>query len=226
MALPRTESPVPPADARGRGRILRAARTLFMGQGYASVSMQQIADAAGVNKATLYHHFRDKEDLFVSVMEAEFTRMAADLQAVAAGGVGLREQLQRIAVHLFALRQSDFGRLSADMHEHVSERGRDYLRERCGVPWGAIRAAIAAARDRGEVRDIDPELAARVFFAMVGSQAWWTKSGGDQREPDAALAATLTELLLDGIGSHRKGPMSITDDKVEGTVPTESDSKR
>ncbi len=66
------ESNPPAADVSGRGRILREARLLFTAQGYAAVSMQQIADAAAVNKATLYHHFRDKEDLFLSVMVEEF----------------------------------------------------------------------------------------------------------------------------------------------------------
>ena len=66
------ESNPPAADVSGRGRILREARLLFTALGYAAVSMQQIADAAAVNKATLYHHFRDKEELFLSVMVEEF----------------------------------------------------------------------------------------------------------------------------------------------------------
>ena len=78
------ESNPPAADISGRGRILREARLLFTAQGYAAVSMQQIADAAVVNKATLYHHFRDKEDLFLSVMVQEFARLAASVGSVIA----------------------------------------------------------------------------------------------------------------------------------------------
>ena len=40
------ETNLPAADVSGRGRILREARLLFTAQGYAAVSMQQIADAA------------------------------------------------------------------------------------------------------------------------------------------------------------------------------------
>ena len=47
-------------ELRGRARVVQQARELFLAQGYAAVSMQQIADAVGVNKATLYHYFRDK----------------------------------------------------------------------------------------------------------------------------------------------------------------------
>src|SRR3954469_10540891 len=115
------QSNPPAADVTGRGRILREARLLFTAQGFAAVSMQQIADAAGVNKATLYHHFVDKEDLFVSVMAEEFARMATAMGDVLAEGGSLRDQLTRVAGHIIAYHQSDFGRLAADLHEHVNE---------------------------------------------------------------------------------------------------------
>ena len=62
------------AESRGRMRVLREARALFTAEGFAAVSMQQIADAATINKATLYHHFRDKEALFLSVIASEIRR--------------------------------------------------------------------------------------------------------------------------------------------------------
>jgi AcrR family transcriptional regulator len=188
-----------PPQTGGRVRILQAARLLFTAQGYASVSMQQIADAASVNKATLYHHFVDKEDLFVSVMVEEFARMATDMGEVIAGGGTLRDQLTRVASHVFASHRSDFGRLAADLHEYVDETRRADLMHRCSPPWEHIRVAIARALDANEVRDVDPELAARLFFAMVGSQIWWSKFRTDWPVPDDQLAVALTSILLDGI---------------------------
>ncbi len=187
----------------GRGRILREARRLFTSQGYAAVPMQQIADAASVNKATLYHHFRDKEDLFVAVMAEEFARTTAEVAAAIAAGGTLREQLRRVAMHVFATLQSDFGRLVADLHAHVSEPRRSELRSRNSPPWEAIRLAVEQAKERGEVRDIDPDLAARLFFGMVRSQIWWAKYDGTHPIPDDRLAATIADLLLDGIGSDQ-----------------------
>jgi AcrR family transcriptional regulator len=186
-------------DFSGRGRILREARALFTAQGFAAVSMQQIADAAAVNKATLYHHFRDKEDLFVSVMLDEFGRAAAGVNAGIAAGGSLREQLQRVAAHILATRRSDFGRLAADLHAHVSEEKRTTLMGRCPPPWEAIEDAIQHGINAGDVRDVDAALVARMFFAMVGSQVWWAKFGSGPPEPDERLAATITELLMDGI---------------------------
>ncbi|HEU5432162.1 MAG TPA: TetR/AcrR family transcriptional regulator [Thermomicrobiales bacterium] len=187
------------AGASGRERIMREARALFTAHGFASVSMQQIADAAGVNKATLYHHFRDKEDLFVAVMAAEFERERACIAGALAAEGDLRDRLQRVAAHLFASRHADFGRLLADLREQVSEGRRGELTAHCAPPWMQLRETIAQAAAAGEVRPYDPELVAQLFFAMVGSQSWWSKFGTDRPAPDARLAATLADILISGI---------------------------
>ncbi|HEU0116455.1 MAG TPA: TetR/AcrR family transcriptional regulator [Thermomicrobiales bacterium] len=185
----------------GRERILRAARALFTAHGFASVSMQQIADAAAVNKATLYHHFRDKEDLFVAVIAAEFERERAGIAGALAADGDLRDRLQRVAAHLFASQHADFGRLLADLREQVSECRRGELAARCAPPWVQLREAIDQATASGETRPVDPELVAQLFFAMVGSQSWWSKFGADRPAPDAQLAATLADIMISGIGA-------------------------
>ena len=205
------ETDLPVSHVSGRERILREARTLFTAQGYAAVSMQQIADAAFVNKATLYHHFRDKEDLFVSVMGDEFSRMASSVGVAIAEGGSLREQLTRVAGHVFASRQSDFGRLAADMHAHVSEQRRSELMARSTPPWEQIRDAVEQAIQVGEVRDVDADLVARLFFAMVRSQIWWSRFTTIYSDPDDRLAETIADLLLDGIG--------VSNDKADGCSP-------
>jgi TetR/AcrR family transcriptional repressor of mexJK operon len=190
-------------DVSGRGRIMREGRVLFTAHGFAAVSMQQIADAAAVNKATLYHHFRDKEDLFVSVMRDELARSAAGLSASLAGGGTLREQLERAASHILAARRSDFGRLMGDLHAHVAPERRAALMERCAPPWEQLERVIQHAMDMGEIREIDAGLVARAFFAMVGSQVWWAKFGDGRSEPDDQFAATMTGILLEGIAADR-----------------------
>lgn len=215
MATADVELSVPPPDVGGRARILREARALFTAQGFAVVSMQQIADAAAINKATLYHHFRDKEDLFISVMVEELARMAAGLSAAVAEGGSLRHQLRRIASHIFAAQHSDFGRLSADLRAHVSKERRSSLFERCTPPWEQIRAVIDEAIRAGDARDVDADLVARAFFAMVGSQIWWSTMGAGRPDPDEGMATTLTDLLLIGIANDRTASQRDADEVSE-----------
>lgn len=59
------------AVAAGRGsadRILQTARKLFSHKGFAGVSMTEIAIAAGVSKANVFHHFRNKGELYQAVL--------------------------------------------------------------------------------------------------------------------------------------------------------------
>jgi len=143
--------------------------------------------------------------LFVSVMAWEFTRLSADLGVVIAEGGSLRDQLVHVAVHIFSLHRSDFGRLVADLHEHVSERRRSELMTRSAPPWEHIRMAIARAIDAREVRDVDPEVVAHLFYVMVGSQVWWSKFRTDRPEPGDRLARDLTGILFDGIAMPEGG---------------------
>src|SRR4030095_13255255 len=52
-----------------RGKLLRVGRDLFARRGYAGVSTEEIVRRAGVTRGALYHHFRDKRDLFAAVVE-------------------------------------------------------------------------------------------------------------------------------------------------------------
>jgi len=58
----------PRAPAPGARRIENAARRLFGNQGYAGTSMAEIAAAAGVSKATVFHHYRSKRALYEALV--------------------------------------------------------------------------------------------------------------------------------------------------------------
>ncbi len=64
--------------------LVRAARELFGGTGYAVTSIDAVAAAAGVTKGAAYHHFGGKAPLFRAAFEAELAAVYAKLEAVAA----------------------------------------------------------------------------------------------------------------------------------------------
>jgi len=196
------------------------ARTAFLDGGYAAVSMQQIADAAGVNKATLYHHFKDKEDLFVAVLRDEFGRARAEIAAALGEAGPLRDRLRRVALHLLAAGSSDFGRLAADLRQHVPAARLGQIFGPCAHPADVLRPAFEEAAAAGETRPIDPDLAAQLFFAMVHSRVWWSRLGGGPDLPPAAVADEIVAVLLDGVGRRSPVPRSDADTaRDQGTQP-------
>jgi AcrR family transcriptional regulator len=58
---------------RSRALILEAALDLFSGQGYRGTSIRDISKAAGVSTGSVYHHFKDKEELFDTLLSQYWT---------------------------------------------------------------------------------------------------------------------------------------------------------
>lgn len=71
--------------AQSRTRLIAAARALFERDGYAATSTEALLVATGLTRGALYHHFRDKKDLFVAVCEAVHVDLSAAIDAAADG---------------------------------------------------------------------------------------------------------------------------------------------
>ena len=61
---------------RSRTQILEAALKLFSHRGYGATSVRDIAEAAGVSKGNVYHHFPDKESIFRALLDQYFQAMS------------------------------------------------------------------------------------------------------------------------------------------------------
>jgi AcrR family transcriptional regulator len=61
---------------RSRAHILDAALKLFAHRGYGATSVRDIAEAAGLSKGNVYHHFPDKEAIFRELLERYFQQMS------------------------------------------------------------------------------------------------------------------------------------------------------
>ncbi|UTA48776.1 TetR/AcrR family transcriptional regulator [Simiduia sp. 21SJ11W-1] len=110
-----------------RQQIIAAASHLFTEQGYLSTSMDQVAEAAGVSKQTVYSHFGTKDDLFRFCVEDRCIANAMH-EGVFNDDAPLREVLIHFAQHFQELIQSreaiQLCRLcatNAELHPEISQ---------------------------------------------------------------------------------------------------------
>jgi len=79
-----------------RDAILRHAARLFARRGYIGTSMNQVAEAAGLSKASLYHYYRDKYAMLVEIAEGHVTTLEALVGEVRAEGLSPADTVRRL----------------------------------------------------------------------------------------------------------------------------------
>ena len=77
-----------------RAHICAAAKEVFFVNGFSAPTMEQIAQAAGIQRSTLYTHFRDKEEI-LAVITAEYTQALRHVVARLPGPAPSREDISR-----------------------------------------------------------------------------------------------------------------------------------
>lgn len=78
-------------------QILDAAKTVFQTKGMEGARMQEIADAAGINKAMLHYYYRSKEMLFEAVFKSAFLLLAPQLNAILNDDSTIEEKIKNFS---------------------------------------------------------------------------------------------------------------------------------
>ncbi len=153
-------------DIDSRDRILDAAKRAFIESGTAGARMQEIADAAGVNKALIHYYFQNKDTLAAAVFRRELPRLIQPVLSTLASDLPLEEKV-RTTIGLYMERLSAFpqmpGYVLAEMHFHP-ERLEDLVKSLTDATpstWGqrvftSLGHQIDAAVEEGRMVPIPP----------------------------------------------------------------------
>jgi len=181
-----------------RELILARAAQLFAHRGYSATSMNELALACGVSKATLYHYYRDKYAMLVSIAEGHVLRLRALVVEVESAKHApeqrLRELIRRI-VDEYADAQQAHRVLTEDvkfLDEVDRERILGHERE---VVAGFARAVVAARPDLKKARLAKP--LTMLLFGMINWMFTWLKPDGTLAHAD--IAPIVADLFLGGL---------------------------
>jgi AcrR family transcriptional regulator len=183
---------------RTRAALVSAARTLFADLGFADTSTEEVVRAAGVTRGALYHHFRDKRELFEAVYEELEKGIADDLMARVAGIDDPVEGLRRgCDVFLDACLDPAVQRIV--LLEAPTVLGWERWREidmRYGL--GLVQFSLQAAMDVGSIRSAPLEPLAHVVFGGIVEAAMLLAAAKDQRKARKEVGAAIRS-LIDGL---------------------------
>jgi AcrR family transcriptional regulator len=192
MARPRSQG----YEAQ-REELLATAARLFAHQGYTATSMQQVALAAGVGKATLYHYVRDKPALLAAIASTHVARLEALVAAVAAERLAPEAHLSRLverfmqayahARHEHRVLTEDVRFLPEAERESVLAAERRVLR--------AFAEAVAALRPGLAAEGLSAPLAMLLFGMMNWTFTWLRHEGSLSHE---ALGVLIARLFVGG----------------------------
>lgn len=153
-----------PRDPAKHAAIVEAARTAFFARGFHAATIEDIAQAAGVSKVTVYSRFGDKETLFEEVIRAESARIAAMFEAEMAAGTTLEEQLNAFGVALagfkFSKEHLAVERVLMNEIAQIPALAQRFFAAGPQLCMGRLNQAIGEAVARREIEVDDPVLAA------------------------------------------------------------------
>lgn len=172
-----------------RRALIEAAEELFGEHGYHAVPAAAVVKQAGVTSGALYHHFRDKRDLFRAAFESAERRLAERVAAAAASGNGPWDRLRLgVAEYLAVCAEAPARRLL--LVEGPCVLGWDeWRRIDAAYHLRPLRAALAAAMRVGLLERRSPEPLAQVLLGAL------TEAGLAQTGPAGEVAAATLWLL-------------------------------
>src|SRR6202046_5121585 len=188
------------------GEILEAAFAEFSRNGYASTTLDQIAERAGVTKGTIYVYFENKEHLFISMVreitKAKFDIIHGMLETHEGSTADLlRTQFSYMYQHILEdARRREVARMLSAEAPRFPELADRYHEEILRPCLEMLRQAIQRGIDRGEIRNTAIVNSPQVVIAPIALVDLWMMMF-DNRQPldlKAYFEAHL-DLVLNGL---------------------------
>ncbi len=184
-----------------RDQILLAARQCFVERGYESTSMRDIATTSGLSKGGIYFHFDSKMQVFLSLVDEEYDRSMAFLEAITRNTDSITVKLSQLAQHFldhFAsnLDRSNFFMVSSEValrEPAVRQKLFDLQSRYIEVLTEFIESAMAA----GELRVSNARVMAVYLKCLIDGIEGNTALGLDLDLPSFIPAGV--DLLLNGL---------------------------
>ena len=152
-----------------RGVILDAAASLFLKDGFFKVTMDMVAERAGVAKGTLYLYFKDKEELFCSVIRSRFLKLVGEVKGIVDGSHSLDELLENLIsfgnrfvdeIGLYKEARERFMELPFEARKRILGKIPEHIREFNAFIGEKVKGFFPGV-------DMEPEYIGELIFTLI-----------------------------------------------------------
>ncbi len=174
-------------------RLFDTAAALFAEKGYHGTSIHDLAQAMGLQKGSLYHYFKSKEELLFRLLDEYITAALQEIEKICVLEDEPSEKLRQFMLFYsgfyagdrdrLVLLINDIDKLGEPYRSQVIEKERRYYRALTGI--------FSQLQDAGIMKPIPPAVAAYAFFGMVHYTCKWFQQDG------AISAESLGEMFLE-----------------------------
>ncbi len=189
------------SKATRRGEILSTAARVIAAKGFASATVRDIADAAGILSGSLYHHFKSKDQMLVEILQTMLSQTRNAYEEVSEQGMNPRESVSQLLRNGFGvlerwqveirILQNDFPYLSTlPAFSFVSE-----VQDEIEQIWvkeikRGMESGVFSSR-------VDAGLIYRVMMGSILNAGRWFRRGGEMTSEQ--LGRVHAEFFLNGL---------------------------
>lgn len=180
--------------------ILMVAARLFSDRGYDATSLDDIADAVRVHKATLYHYIGSKEDILYQCLVRSIANYGDVLKRMEDKTQPPLKRLHDFFMILIEAQNNDFGRCLAIVgRQPIGTVTRDSIRDFQRTLDSAVRNVVKEGIADGSIRNVSPKLASCMLFGAYNwVPRWFNPKGGMTTEQ---ISRNFLDFFFNGIST-------------------------
>jgi TetR/AcrR family transcriptional regulator len=183
-----------------RDRLFAAAAKEFAARGFAGASVDRIADAAGVNKAMLYYHFKSKAGLYGEILRDMFEAVAGRLPLDDARGIDPADRIRQVVVAI-AREAEARPHFPAIWLREIAEGGTHVDKGTMAIIAGVLQHVIGAVTDGVAAKRFQPANPLLIQLGIVGPLLMFFASAPMRKRVPAQLGLAV-QLTTEQVIAH------------------------
>lgn len=199
QVLEESRGSLTPKGQAAQGRVISEALKLFVEQGYVATSIREIANAAGLAKSTVYHHYPTKAAILYEIHAIFMKTLEDGMLTIQTSGKPPVDRLRMIVHELWRVMETHREHVHVFFEEwrYLDQNHLEALKERRDAYYQFVRGTVAEALDvkRAKVEGSHVDVLTLAIFGMCNWGYQWYDAGGPMSADE--IAEDYSDLVLD-----------------------------